>query len=365
MFSRVIVGARDILIIAPLATLLGTVLGTALGLVTGYFRGVVDDVLIRIVDAFLALPVVIVGLLALAALGPSRRHHHRRDRPRLHADHRAHRARRGAGRARAGVRRGRAAAERARALHHVRRDPAERHRRRSSSSSRCASGYAIFTIATLFLGFGIQPPVAGLGTADLRELRPDRAGFWWPTLFPALAIATPGDRRQPDRRRPRRRCSSDERRAPAGGAGARAPRAGRRLPRPRRSTGRVLRGVSPRGRRGRVLRAGRRVRLRQVDDRASPSCATCRATAGSPAGSIPVAGDDLLAMGDDRPARSAAPTRVSMVYQNPGIGAEPVDPRRRPGRRGVRDRAARRDEEAARARARDARARCRSPTRPA
>ena len=56
-----IVGARDILIVAPLATLLGTVLGTALGLVTGYFRGVVDDVLMRIVDAFLAIPVVIIG----------------------------------------------------------------------------------------------------------------------------------------------------------------------------------------------------------------------------------------------------------------------------------------------------------------
>ncbi len=48
-------------IVAPLATVLGTVLGTALGLVTGYFRGVVDDVLMRIVDAFLALPVVIIG----------------------------------------------------------------------------------------------------------------------------------------------------------------------------------------------------------------------------------------------------------------------------------------------------------------
>src|SRR5207344_743685 len=41
MFSRVIVGSRDILIIAPLATLLGTVLGTAIGLVMGYFRGFV------------------------------------------------------------------------------------------------------------------------------------------------------------------------------------------------------------------------------------------------------------------------------------------------------------------------------------
>src|SRR5579859_145823 len=39
VLSRVIVGARTILIITPLATLLGTVLGTALGLAMGYFGG--------------------------------------------------------------------------------------------------------------------------------------------------------------------------------------------------------------------------------------------------------------------------------------------------------------------------------------
>jgi len=42
VLSRVIVGARTILIIAPLATLLGTVLGTALGLAMGYLGGVLD-----------------------------------------------------------------------------------------------------------------------------------------------------------------------------------------------------------------------------------------------------------------------------------------------------------------------------------
>jgi peptide/nickel transport system permease protein len=71
MFSRVIVGVRDILIIAPLATLLGTVLGTAIGLVMGYFRGLVDDVVGRFVEAFLALPVVVTGVIALSTLGRS------------------------------------------------------------------------------------------------------------------------------------------------------------------------------------------------------------------------------------------------------------------------------------------------------
>ena len=71
VFSRVIAGARDILTIAPLSTLISTVMGTALGLVMGYFRGAFDESISRIVDALLALPTVIVALLALVALGPS------------------------------------------------------------------------------------------------------------------------------------------------------------------------------------------------------------------------------------------------------------------------------------------------------
>src|SRR5215472_16746872 len=73
VLSRVIVGARDILIIAPLATLLGTLIGTILGLVLGYFRGVADIVVGRFVDAMLALPIVIVAFLYSVALGPSTR----------------------------------------------------------------------------------------------------------------------------------------------------------------------------------------------------------------------------------------------------------------------------------------------------
>jgi hypothetical protein len=49
--SRVIVGARDILEIAPVATLLGTVVGTTIGLAQGYFGGAVDMIVGRIVDA--------------------------------------------------------------------------------------------------------------------------------------------------------------------------------------------------------------------------------------------------------------------------------------------------------------------------
>jgi len=71
VLSRVIVGTRDILLVAPTATVLGTVLGTGLGLVMGYFGGIVDTLTGRIIEAVLALPVVIVALLFVVAVGRS------------------------------------------------------------------------------------------------------------------------------------------------------------------------------------------------------------------------------------------------------------------------------------------------------
>lgn len=71
VFARVIVGVHDILLVCPLATLLGIAGGTAFGLVTGYFGGVVDDVIGRMTDALLALPLIVVAFVAISALGTS------------------------------------------------------------------------------------------------------------------------------------------------------------------------------------------------------------------------------------------------------------------------------------------------------
>jgi peptide/nickel transport system permease protein len=190
VFSRVLAGARDILIVAPLATLLGTVLGTAIGLVTGYFRGLVDDILMRVVDAFLALPVVIIGLLALVALGPSR----------LTVVIVI-----GVVFAPIIARTVRAAVLSERELEYV----AAAHLRNERApyimfaeilpnvaapilvEFTVRLGYAIFAIATLsFLGFGIQPPAPDWGLQIFEHYGLISGGFWWPTLFPALAIAT-------------------------------------------------------------------------------------------------------------------------------------------------------------------------------
>jgi peptide/nickel transport system permease protein len=189
VFSRVIVGSRDILIIAPAATLLGTVLGTALGLVTGYFRGAVDDVLSRIIEALLALPVILVAMMAIVSVGPSN------------------------------VtiivvvgivftpiiaRTVRAAVLSERELEYV---AAARLRNERTPYILFAEilpnvmgpviveftvrlGYAIFIVATLsFLGFGVQPPAPDWGLQVFDHYGLISGGYWWPVLFPAAAIA--------------------------------------------------------------------------------------------------------------------------------------------------------------------------------
>jgi peptide/nickel transport system permease protein len=52
-------------------------------------------------------------------------------------------------------------------------------------------GYAIFTIATLsFLGVGIQPPSPDWGLMISEEYSQIIDGYWWPVLFPSIAIAS-------------------------------------------------------------------------------------------------------------------------------------------------------------------------------
>ncbi len=190
VFSRVITGARPILIIAPLATLLGTVMGTALGLVMGYFRGGVDDVIGRFVEAFLALPLVVTGILGVVALGPS-------NGPLIIV---------------IGIIFTPLIARTVRAAVLVERDldyvAAARLRGESSLYIMFVEilpnvlapivveftvrlGYAVFTLVTLsFLGFGLQPPSPNWGSDIFANYGLVSAGYWWEVLFDAVAIAT-------------------------------------------------------------------------------------------------------------------------------------------------------------------------------
>ena len=189
VFSRVIVGARDVFLVAPPAALIGVVAGTLLGLIMGFYRGRVDEVLSRIVEAFLALPVILVALLTLVVLGSSTI-----------------------------VVIGVvgilftpivARTVRSAVLTEGQLDYVTSARLRGESGlfimvreifpniqgpivveMTVRLGYAIFTVATLsFLGVGIQPPSPDWGLQISEEYTNMIAGIWWTTLFPAMAIA--------------------------------------------------------------------------------------------------------------------------------------------------------------------------------
>lgn len=72
VFSRVVLGARDILSLAGLGTLAAVALGTSLGLISGYLGRFFDEALMRFFDSLLAMPALLLALLLLGTLGPSR-----------------------------------------------------------------------------------------------------------------------------------------------------------------------------------------------------------------------------------------------------------------------------------------------------
>ncbi len=69
VFSRVIYGSRVSLEVGIIGTAIAAVIGTVLGLLAGFYRGWVDTVISRIVDVFLAFPVLVLGLGIGAACG--------------------------------------------------------------------------------------------------------------------------------------------------------------------------------------------------------------------------------------------------------------------------------------------------------
>jgi peptide/nickel transport system permease protein len=190
IFSRVIVGARPILSVAPLATLIATVLGTTVGLVTGYMGGWLDTVIGRLIEVLLALPLIVVALLVLVALGPSS--------PTVIAV--------------IGIiftpliaRTVRAAVLSERSLDYV--DAAELRGENAWHimfveilpnvlqpilvETTVRLGYAIFTVASLsFLGFGIQPPSADWGLTISENYGLIAGGYWWTVVFAAAGTAS-------------------------------------------------------------------------------------------------------------------------------------------------------------------------------
>ena len=69
ILSRIIYGSRISVIIALIAIVVSGIFGTTLGIVAGYWGGWVDAVIMRLVDISLSIPIILLGLVLVAALG--------------------------------------------------------------------------------------------------------------------------------------------------------------------------------------------------------------------------------------------------------------------------------------------------------
>ncbi|MBV7334507.1 ABC transporter permease [Chloroflexi bacterium TSY] len=71
VLTRVIFGSRISLMLGIISVLIGSISGTLLGLAAGFYGGWTDTIIMRLMDAFLAFPGLLLALIIIATLGPS------------------------------------------------------------------------------------------------------------------------------------------------------------------------------------------------------------------------------------------------------------------------------------------------------
>jgi peptide/nickel transport system permease protein len=71
MASRLIYGGRISLTVGILGVLVSGIIGLVLGMLAGYYRGLVDDIIMRAVDIFMSVPLLLLALLVIFILGAS------------------------------------------------------------------------------------------------------------------------------------------------------------------------------------------------------------------------------------------------------------------------------------------------------
>src|SRR3990172_8986178 len=69
VFSRVLLGASEVLWLSGAGTLMAVLCGAGIGLISGYLGGWVDELVMRLFDSLLALPALLLALLMLGAIG--------------------------------------------------------------------------------------------------------------------------------------------------------------------------------------------------------------------------------------------------------------------------------------------------------
>ena len=177
--------------ISFLATLLGAFLGASLGLAAGYLKGKFDMILMRILEAISAIPVIIIALLAVAAIGRSSSIITVLIIGFIFTPNVA-RTVRAAVLGESELEYVAAAKLRTEKTAHILfREILPNVLPTLIVEFTVRLGYAIFAVATLsFLGAGLEAgsPDWGTQVADTWSLI--FTDVWWPTLFPSLAIAS-------------------------------------------------------------------------------------------------------------------------------------------------------------------------------
>ena len=72
IFSRIIIGSRDVYIAAGSATGVAVIFGLTIGLFSGYKGGIVDEIVMRIIDVIMSIPSLLLAMVVLFSLGASR-----------------------------------------------------------------------------------------------------------------------------------------------------------------------------------------------------------------------------------------------------------------------------------------------------
>lgn len=72
IFSRLIIGSRDVFVVAGSGTAVAVVIGLILGLVSGYWGGLLDEIFMRAMDVILSIPPLLLAMVILFSLGSSR-----------------------------------------------------------------------------------------------------------------------------------------------------------------------------------------------------------------------------------------------------------------------------------------------------
>lgn len=191
VFSRVLAGTQLIVWMSFTATALGTIVGGSLGLAAGYFKGWFDIILMRLLEAISAIPVLIVALLAIAALDGQSSGITVGVIGFVFAPNIA-RTVRAAVLSEAELEYVAAARLRAERTPHILfREILPNVLPPIIVEFTVRLGYAIFAIATLsFLGAGVEAGSPNWGSQISENWAYIFSNVWWPTLFPAIAIAS-------------------------------------------------------------------------------------------------------------------------------------------------------------------------------